>query len=60
MDFQFDHFDTACFRGDPRRTVIGQWTVEHLSFAAAPTADRPPMVFIGGAFQNAWSFYLEV
>jgi pimeloyl-ACP methyl ester carboxylesterase len=60
MDFQFDQFDTACFRGDPRRTVIGQWTVEHRSFAAPPTVDRPPLVFIGGAFQNAWSFYREV
>lgn len=60
MDFQFDQFDTACFRGDPRRTVLGQWTVEHRSFAAASTAHRPPLLFIGGAFQNAWSFYREV
>jgi pimeloyl-ACP methyl ester carboxylesterase len=60
MDFQYDHFDTACFRADPRRTNLGPWTVHHVSFGAAPTADRPPLVFIGGAFQNAWSFYREV
>jgi pimeloyl-ACP methyl ester carboxylesterase len=60
MDFQFDQFDTAHFRAEPRRTAIGPWTVEHVSFAAAPTADRSPLIFIGGAFQNAWSFYREV
>lgn len=60
MDYQFDQCDTACFRTHPRRTVIGPWTVEHVSFGAPPTAHRPPLLFIGGAFQNAWSFYREV
>src|SRR5215216_6618904 len=60
MDFQFADFASAHFRAEPRRTVIGPWTVEHLSFAAPPTADRSPLLYLGGAFQNAWSFLLDV
>ena len=60
MEFQFADFDTAHFRSEPRRTVIGPWTIGHHSFAAPATAARPPLVFIGGAFQNAWSFLREV
>lgn len=60
MDYQFTDFDTAHFRAEPRRTAIGPWTVEHLSFGAPPTLGRAPIVFIGGAFQNAWSFLREV
>lgn len=60
MEFQFDQFDTACFRADPRRTELGPWTVAHVSFATPSTAHRAPLVFIGGAFQNAWSFCREV
>jgi pimeloyl-ACP methyl ester carboxylesterase len=60
MEFQFADFDTAHFRAEPRRTAIGPWTVQHLSFGAPGTTDKPPLVFIGGAFQNAWSFLREV
>jgi pimeloyl-ACP methyl ester carboxylesterase len=60
MDYQFADFDTSHFRAEPRRTAIGPWTVEHLSFGAPATLGRAPLVFIGGAFQNAWSFLREV
>ena len=60
MNFQFADFDAAHFRADPVRTQIGPWVVEHHSFANPATADRTPIVFIGGAFQNAWSFLKEV
>src|SRR4051812_15631143 len=60
MDFQFHDFDTAYFRADPVRTQIGPWVIEHRSFASPATADRTPIMLIGGAFQNAWSFVREV
>ena len=60
MDFQFSDFDPAHFRADARRTAIGPWTVEHISFAAPGRAGQTPLVFIGGAFQNASSFVREV
>lgn len=60
MEYQFPDFDTAHFRSAPRRTAIGEWTVEHMSFGAPGAVDRPPLMFIGGAFQNAWSFLREV
>jgi pimeloyl-ACP methyl ester carboxylesterase len=60
MEFQFNDFDTAHFRADPIRTPIGPWVVEHHSFGTASTAECTPIVFIGGAFQNAWSFMREV
>jgi pimeloyl-ACP methyl ester carboxylesterase len=60
MEYQFSDFDTAHFRAEPRRTAIGPWTVQHLSFGAPGTTSKPPLVFIGGAFQNAWSFLREV
>ena len=60
MDYQFSDFDTAHFRAEPRRTALGPWTVQHLSFGTPATADRVPLVFLGGAFQNAWSFLREV
>ena len=60
MEYQFADFDTAHFRAEPRRTAIGTWTIEYLSFGAPAVLDRAPIVFIGGAFQNAWSFLREV
>lgn len=60
MDFQFHDFDTAHFRADPVRSQVGPWVVEHHSFANPATDERTPIVFIGGAFQNAWSFVREV
>lgn len=60
MNYQFADFDTAHFRAEPRRTAIGPWTVEEHSFGAPGTTDKAPFVFIGGAFQNAWSFLREV
>jgi pimeloyl-ACP methyl ester carboxylesterase len=60
MEYQFADFDTAHFRAEPRRTAIGPWTAQHLSFGAPGTTEKPPLVFIGGAFQNAWSFLREV
>ena len=60
MKFQCDCFDTGHFRSDPVRTQIGTWVVEHHSFATPSTAHRTPIVFIGGAFQNCWSFLREV
>jgi pimeloyl-ACP methyl ester carboxylesterase len=60
MEFQFADFDTAHFRAGPRRTSLGPWTVEEHSFGAPGTTDKAPLVFIGGAFQNAWSFLREV
>jgi hypothetical protein len=53
MSFQFSDFDTAHFRAEPVRTPIGPWVVEHHSFANPAMSDRTPIIFIGGAFQNA-------
>lgn len=60
MDFQFDSFDAGHFRAAPVRSQLGPWVVEHHSFAHPATAECTPIVFIGGAFQNAWSFVREV
>ncbi len=60
MNFQFNDFDTSFFRADPVRTELGPWVIEHHSFASPATRDRTPLMFIGGAFQNAWSFVKEV
>lgn len=60
MDFQYPDFDTAHFRADPRRTAVGPWTIDHVSFGTPATASRTPVLFLGGAFQNAWSFSREV
>lgn len=60
MNYQFADVDAAHFRADPIRTPIGPWVIEHRSFATPATADRTPIMFIGGAFQNAWSFIREV
>jgi pimeloyl-ACP methyl ester carboxylesterase len=60
MNFQYNDFDTSYFRADPRRATMGPCTVEHRSFATPETQDRTPVMFIGGAFQNAWSFLREV
>jgi pimeloyl-ACP methyl ester carboxylesterase len=60
MEFQFTDFDPGHFRAEPRRTAIGPWTVEHMSFATPATLEHTPLVFIGGAFHYASSFLREV
>ena len=60
MNFQFTEFDAAHLRAAPICTPIGPWVPEHHSFANPATANRTPILFLGSAFQNAWTFLREV
>ena len=60
VEYQFTDCDRRNFFGTHVELQLGPWRTRYLSFAYPNTQHLPPVVFIGGAFQNAWSFRAEV
>ena len=60
MEYQFTDCERSNFFGTHTELHLGPWRTRYLGFARPKTRHLPPVVFIGGAFQNAWSFRAEV
>ena len=60
MEYQFTDCERSNFFGNHTEIQLGPWCTRYLGFARPETRHLPPVVFIGGAFQNAWSFHAEV
>ena len=60
MKYQFSDCKRSNFFGRHCELQLGPWRTHYLSFARPETQHLSPVVFIGGAFQNAWSFRAEV
>ncbi len=60
MEYQYSNCRRSNFFGKHIELQFGPFHTHHLSFALPETQNLPPVVFIGGAFQNAWSFRSEI
>jgi pimeloyl-ACP methyl ester carboxylesterase len=61
MDKPYTKFSSLAFLGRPKRHVLkGGWNVEYLSFCLPEHQGKPPVVFLGGAFQTFFSFKKDV
>jgi pimeloyl-ACP methyl ester carboxylesterase len=61
MTYHYSKFSSLAFVGKPKQaTVEGQWIVEYLSFCKPENLAKPPIVFLGGAFQTFFSFKKDV
>jgi pimeloyl-ACP methyl ester carboxylesterase len=52
----FDQYTRNSFKEPSRLHMIDGWTVEYMAFAVEHTRHLPPIVIIGGAFQNFNSY----
>lgn len=61
MLFHFSKFSATAFFKKPQTVILeGKWQVEYLSFCRPENIHKTPLVFLGGAFQNFFSFKKEV
>jgi pimeloyl-ACP methyl ester carboxylesterase len=61
MDKPYTKFSSLAFLGKPKRHILtGGWVVEYLSFCLPEHQGKPPVVFLGGAFQTFFSFKKDV
>ncbi len=52
----FKDYDRTALKASPRVDWINGWKVEYLAFASESSKNLPPVVILGGAFQNFNSY----
>lgn len=60
MPFQYKKFSSLAFIGSPSTLDIDGWNIEYLGFCLPENQGKTPVVFMGGAFQNFFSFKKDV
>lgn len=61
MTFHYSKFSSLAFIGRPYKAIVeDKWSIEYLSFCLPENAHKPPVVFLGGAFQTFFSFKKDV
>ncbi len=53
---EFKDYERSMLRGTPCQDSVGRWTVNYLAFKGPEGVDVPPLIMLGGAFQNFNSF----
>jgi pimeloyl-ACP methyl ester carboxylesterase len=56
MKLEFADYHRSALREEPKIVMIGKWRIEYLAFNATETQGNPPLLVLGGAFQNFNSF----
>jgi len=56
MTIEYQEYSRNAIKAEPRSCTFGQWRIDYLPFSSAENADKPPLVVIGGAFQNFTSY----
>ncbi|MBA3981040.1 MAG: alpha/beta hydrolase [Alcanivorax sp.] len=56
MLIDYQEYNRQAIKAVPRHFWVGQWRVDYLPFASPENAHKPPLVVIGGAFQNFTSY----
>lgn len=52
----FASYDRNALKGEPRTDYINGWRIDYVAFSAEATKSNPPIIIIGGAFQNFNSY----
>ena len=60
MQIEYQEYSRHAIKAEPLSHFVGQWRVDYLPFCAPENADKPPLLVIGGAFQNFTSYKYSV
>ncbi|MEY1661296.1 alpha/beta fold hydrolase [Isoalcanivorax beigongshangi] len=60
MGFSFQSYDRGAIKAVPHAFWVGQWRIDYLAFSSPENAHKPPLLVIGGAFQNFTSYKYSV
>lgn len=56
MTIAYEVYNRSSLKQDPKQLFIGKWRVEYLAFSQPENAHKPPLIVLGGAFQNFNSY----
>lgn len=56
MGLQYQEYTRAGIKADPLQLWAGQWRIDYLAFSSPDNAHKPPLLVVGGAFQNFTSY----
>lgn len=57
---EYIEFDRHAIKTPPRSLWLDGWRVDYLAFSAPENAHKPPLMVVGGAFQNFTSYKYSV
>ncbi|MFP5383500.1 MAG: alpha/beta fold hydrolase [Gammaproteobacteria bacterium] len=56
MPLTYQQYDRTALKGTPNQHFVGKWRVDYLAFSLPENASKPPLIVLGGAFQNFNSY----
>ncbi|MCG8391712.1 MAG: alpha/beta hydrolase [Pseudomonadales bacterium] len=56
MGIQYQEYTRSVIKADPLQLWVGQWRIDYLAFSSPANAHKPPLLVVGGAFQNFTSY----
>ncbi len=52
----FDPYEKNSLKLDPRMSMLGKWEIHYSAFEGPANSTKPPLIVLGGAFQNFTSY----
>ena len=56
MAIQYQEYTRSAIKADPIELWAGDWRIDYLAFSSPANAHKPPLLVVGGAFQNFTSY----
>jgi pimeloyl-ACP methyl ester carboxylesterase len=56
MRINYQEYSRGAIKAEPESFWVGQWRIDYIAFGAPENRHKPPLVVIGGAFQNFTSY----
>ncbi len=56
MAIRYQEYTRSAIKAAPFQLWVGQWRIDYLAFSHPDNAHKPPLLVVGGAFQNFTSY----
>ncbi len=56
MLIEYQEYSRSAIKAEPRTLYVGEWRIDYLAFGSEQNRHRPPLLVVGGAFQNFTSY----
>lgn len=56
MGIRYQEYTRSAIKAAPLQLWVGQWRIDYLAFSHPDNAHKPPLLVVGGAFQNFTSY----
>lgn len=56
MTIRYQTYSRNAIKAEPQSHWVGEWRIDYLAFSDPSRSERPPLLVIGGAFQNFTSY----